>query len=141
MSSLENPPPSGDGTQNKGTGNAVPASPDSSNSPASNTSTGADTPEESAPERREISVRSAPRFVPFLVLGGLLGVVVAAFIAYGIPGGVGYDPQTVFGFFMVLCAAGGVIVGGIVALVLDRLSVRRAKRAFVEPASDSDGAA
>jgi hypothetical protein len=84
------------------------------------------------PERRGITVRRAPKYVPFLILGGLLGIAVAAFIAYALPGDASYDPGSVFGFFMVLCAAGGVILGAIVALILDRLSVRRAQQAVVE---------
>ena len=48
-----------------------------------------------------------------------------------------YDASSVFGFFMILCAAGGVILGAVAALVLDRISVRRAERAVVEPVPDS----
>lgn len=83
-------------------------------------------------ERRGITVRRAPRYVPFLILGGLVGIAVAAVIAYGRPGNETYDPGTVFGFFMVLCGAGGVILGAIAALILDKLSVRRAQQAVVE---------
>ena len=90
------------------------------------------------PERREVTVRRAPKYVPFLILGGLVGVAVAAIIAYALPGDEGYDAGSVFGFFMVLCAAGGVILGALVALVLDRMSVRRAERAVVESAPDAD---
>ena len=91
-------------------------------------------------ERREITVRRAPKYVPFLILGGLVGIAVAAVIAYGRPGNETYDPGTVFGFFMVLCGAGGVILGAITALILDRLSVRRTQHAVVEavPESESD---
>lgn len=92
----------------------------------------------SVPERREVTVRRAPKYVPFLILGGLVGVAVAALIAYALPGDEGYDASSVFGFFMVLCAAGGVILGALVALVLDRMSVRRAERAVVESAPDAD---
>jgi hypothetical protein len=84
------------------------------------------------PERREITVRRAPKYVPFLILGGLLGIAVAAIIAYALPGDASYDPGSVFGFFMVMCAAGGVILGAIAALILDRLSVRRTQQAVVE---------
>lgn len=90
-----------------------------------------------APERRSVTVRRAPRYVPFLILGGLLGVVVAAVIAYGLPGDEGYDANSVFGFFLTFCAAGGAILGAVVALVLDRLSVRRAEHAVVESVPDS----
>ncbi len=94
-----------------------------------------DTP--AAPERRAVTVRRAPKYVPFLIAGGLLGVAVAALIAYGLPGDEGYDANSVFGFFLTFCAAGGAILGAAVALVLDRLSVRRAERAVVESVPDS----
>ena len=92
----------------------------------------------SVPERREVTVRRAPKYVPFLILGGLVGVAVAAVIAYAFPGDASYNRGSVFGFFMVLCAAGGVILGAAAALVLDRMSVRRAEHAVVESAPDAD---
>jgi hypothetical protein len=90
-----------------------------------------------APERRTVTVRRAPKYVPFLIAGGLLGVAVAAVIAYALPADEGYDANTVFGFFLTFCAAGGAVVGAVVALVLDRRSVRRAERAVVESAPES----
>ncbi|CAN7554486.1 hypothetical protein [Arthrobacter sp. LjRoot14] len=88
--------------------------------------------EDTPAERREITVRRAPKYVPFLILGGLVGIIVAAVIAFALPGDPGYEPSSVFGFFLVLFGAGGVILGAIVALLLDRLSVRRAQHAVVE---------
>ena len=90
------------------------------------------------PERREVTVRRAPKYVPFLILGGLLGVAVAAVIAYALPGDASFDRSSVFGFFMILCAAGGVILGAATALALDRRRVRRAEHAVVEAAPDAD---
>ena len=92
------------------------------------------------PERREITVRRAPKYVPFLILGGIVGIAVAAVIAYALPGDASYDRSAVFGFFMVLCGAGGVILGAIAALVLDRLSVKRAQHAVVEAAPETEQA-
>jgi hypothetical protein len=94
-------------------------------------------PETPAPERREVTVRRAPKYVPFLILGGLLGFAVAAVLAYGVPGDESYDAGTVFGFFLVPFAAGGAILGAVAALLLDRLSVRRAQHAVVEAVPDS----
>ena len=100
--------------------------------------------EETPAERREITVRRAPKYVPFLILGGLVGVMVAAVIAYGLPGDESFDRGSVFGFFLVMFGAGGAILGAVTALLLDRRSVKRQQRAIVEAVPDSepdDGAA
>jgi hypothetical protein len=95
-------------------------------------------PEHGIPERREITVRRAPKYVPFLILGGLVGFAAAAVIAYALPGDASYDRGAVYGFFMVPCAAAGVILGAIAALVLDRASVRRARRGVVEAVPETE---
>lgn len=94
--------------------------------------------EEHPAERREVSVRRAPKYVPFMVLGGLAGVGAAAVVAYGLPGDASFDPGAVFGFFMVMFAAVGAILGAVLALVLDRRSVKRQQRAVVEAVPDSE---
>jgi hypothetical protein len=90
------------------------------------------------PERRGVTVRRAPRYVPFLILGGLVGIAAAAVVAFAVPGNETYDPGSVFGFFMILFAAGGALLGAATALVLDRLSVRRAEHAVVESVPDTE---
>jgi hypothetical protein len=94
--------------------------------------------EETPAERREVSVRRAPRYVPFLVLGGLVGVAAAAVVAYGLPGDPSFDRGSVFGFFLVMFGAAGAILGAVVALILDRLSVKRSKVAVVEAVPESE---
>ena len=86
---------------------------------------------------REITVRRAPKFVPFMILGAVVGAIVAAIIAYGRPADPAYDASTVFGFFLIVCIGGGVILFSILALILDRMSVKRAERAVVEAVPDS----
>ncbi|WP_442544596.1 hypothetical protein ACSBOX_02200 [Arthrobacter sp. KN11-1C] len=103
----------------------------SHNSPARNAAA-----DNGIPERRGITVRRAPKFVPFMGLGGVLGIIVAAFVAYGIPGDESFNTGAVFGFFLVSFAAGGVLLGAIAALVLDQVSVRRSRRAVVESVPD-----
>ncbi len=93
---------------------------------------------EQTPERREVTVRRAPRYVPFLVLGGLVGVALAAVVAYGLPGDASFDKGSVFGFFLVMFGAAGAILGAAAALLLDRLSVKRQQRAIVEAVPDSE---
>ncbi|MBB6405196.1 hypothetical protein [Arthrobacter sp. AZCC_0090] len=96
------------------------------------------TAHDGGPERRGITVRRAPKFVPFLALGGVAGIIAAAFVAYGLPGDASFDRGAVFGFFLVAFAAGGVLLGAVAALVLDKVSVRRAQRAVVESVPDSN---
>ncbi|MCX2748580.1 hypothetical protein OOZ51_12235 [Arthrobacter sp. MI7-26] len=90
------------------------------------------------PERRGVTVRRAPKFIPFLALGGVVGIIAAAFVAYGLPGDPSFDRSAVFGFFLVAFAAGGVLLGAVAALVLDKVSVRRSQRAVVESLPDSN---
>lgn len=94
--------------------------------------------EETPAERREVIVRRAPKYVPFLILGGLVGVAVAAVVAYGLPGDESFDRGSVFGFFLVMFGAGGAILGAVTALLLDRRSVKRQQRAIVEAVPDSE---
>ena len=96
-------------------------------------------PSEQPPaERREVTVRRAPKYVPFLILGALVGSAAAALVAYGLPGSTSFDAGSVFGFFLVLFAGGGAILGAVLALVLDRRSVKRQRRAVVEAVPDSE---
>ena len=50
-----------------------------------------------------------------------------------------YTREAVLGFFFVVLALPGVALGSIAALILDRISVRRAKHAVVEAADDEPG--
>jgi len=99
-------------------------------------------------EQRQITVRTAPKYVPFLVLGGLVGLAVAAVSAYGFPTAQSvsnparaYDPSTVFGFLAVLFAGIGVVLGAIVALILDRVGRKRSRIATVQALSAEENRA
>ncbi|MDP5228143.1 MULTISPECIES: hypothetical protein [Arthrobacter] len=99
-------------------------------------------------EERQITVRTAPKYVPFLVAGGLIGLVVAAISAFGFPTvqsvsnpARSYDPSTVFGFLAVLYAGLGVALGAVVALVLDRVGRRNSRVATVRALSSEENRA
>lgn len=94
--------------------------------------------EETPAERREVTVRRAPKYVPFLILGAVVGIIAAAVVAYAVPGDASFDPGAVFGFFLIMFAAIGAILGAGLALVLDRRSVKRQQRAVVEAVPDSE---
>ncbi|GAC1451028.1 MAG: hypothetical protein PVSMB10_06000 [Pseudarthrobacter sp.] len=94
--------------------------------------------EEMPAERREVTVRRAPKYVPFLMLGAVVGVAVAAVVAYALPGDGSFDRGAVFGFFLITFCAAGAILGAVAALVLDRRSVKRQERAVVEAVPESE---
>jgi len=92
-------------------------------------------------DRREmVRVRRAPKFSVFLLLGAALGVVVALILTFAFQGTVEKSPNTglvytqgqVFGFLLLICITVGVALGGIVALVLDRRSSRRARDVTID---------
>ncbi|MCC3265711.1 hypothetical protein MUG94_15115 [Arthrobacter gengyunqii] len=84
------------------------------------------------PERREITIRRAPRFVPFLLLGVIAGFIAALLVAYVGPENPTYTREATLGFFTVMFAIPGVALGALVALLLDWISVRKTRRAVVE---------
>ncbi|MGO4385622.1 hypothetical protein [Specibacter sp. RAF43] len=89
-------------------------------------------------ERRALTVRRAPKFVPFMIAGAIVGVIAAALFALLGPGGAEFDRSSVFGFLTVLLLIPGAGLGAIAALVLDRRSLRRSRRAVVESVPEQD---
>ena len=90
------------------------------------------------PERREITVRRAPRFVPFMALGVIAGFIAAIVVAYGGPEDPEFTRSATLGFFTMVFALPGLALGALLALLLDWISVRKTRRATVE-GLDSDG--
>lgn len=94
-------------------------------------------------ETDEVTIRRAPKFPAFMILGGALGAV-ATLIAtslFPVDPAVGFGP--LFAYFAIYGVTAGVVVGAVVAIVLDRVSARRAKpvaveREVVPPAEDAD---
>lgn len=88
------------------------------------------------PQRRDLVVRRAPRVGVFLVIGAVLGVLAAFVVTVTGPQNPDFTFGTIFGFFVVVLAMPGVAVGGLVWLVLDRLSKRRAYTVHAEAVED-----
>jgi len=87
----------------------------------------------------EVRVRRSPRYGVFLVLGAALGVLVAMILTFAFDStgkvagnGAVYSQGQVFGFLALVGIAVGLAVGGLVALVLDRIVGRRARTARVD---------
>ena len=95
-------------------------------------------PESTSGEPRKLQVRRAPKYVPFLIAGGLAGVATAALFAFLFPSDGDFAPSSVFGLFAVLMVLPGVGMGALVALVLDRQGRRKAKTLLAESLPDDD---
>jgi hypothetical protein len=65
-------------------------------------------------------VRSAPKFTAFLLTGALAGLLVGVLLSLIGPADASYDPSAVLGFLGLIFAGLGMLVGGIVAVLLDR---------------------
>jgi hypothetical protein len=91
---------------------------------------------EKPPQRRQVTIRRAPKFAPFMGLGALIGFVAALIVAYTGPADPTLTRESVLGFFTVVFAIPGLLIGGLVALLLDRISVRRMKQATAERTND-----
>lgn len=89
---------------------------------------------ESAEHRIETAqLRRSPRYVVFFVLGGALGVLVALILTLAFDGTVDdsaaitYSTGQVFGFLALVGVTVGIALGGVVALIFDRVFSRRAR--------------
>jgi hypothetical protein len=80
----------------------------------------------------EVTIRRAPKYPIFLILGGALGSIATLVLTMLQPADplVGYP--ALFGYFLLYGLPTGVALGALVAIVLDFISRRTAKRATAE---------
>lgn len=87
-----------------------------------------------------VRVRRAPKYSVFLAAGAALGLVVALILTFFFDGtdgtsrntGLVYTQTQVFGFLALIFITVGVALGGIVALILDRMLARRTREVTVD---------
>jgi hypothetical protein len=87
---------------------------------------------------RDVTVRRAPKFVPFMAIGAVLGFIAAFVVAYTGPEDPTLTRESILGFFTISFALPGLLLGALVVLVVDRRSVRRAERARAERTFDDE---
>lgn len=138
--SSEQPPPRNGDADVPAPDTATPAreSPGPGSAPQQTPARPSSDAERQAPARREVTVRHAPRFAPFMGLGVLVGVIIAAIVAYAGPGDATLTRESIFGFFIMVFAIPGLLLGALLVLVLDRISVRRSRRAVAERTYDDE---
>jgi hypothetical protein len=120
---------------------AQPNTPDEPQAPASGFDTDELEPNAVVEEHIEtVRVRRSPKYSVFLAGGAALGVLVAMILTFTFNGtggtspntGLVYSPSQVFGFLLLICITLGVVVGGVVALLLDRSLAKRTRDVVVD---------
>ncbi|EZP27562.1 hypothetical protein [Microbacterium oleivorans] len=84
-------------------------------------------------------LRRSPRFAAFFGVGAALGILIALILTFAFGDGqisestgARYSQSQVFGFLLLGCVPVGVALGGVVALVFDRVLGRRQRTVQIE---------
>jgi NhaP-type Na+/H+ or K+/H+ antiporter len=80
----------------------------------------------------EVRIRRAPRIPVFLVLGAVAGALVTLILTASFPADPTVGFGALFGYFAIYGVPAGVVLGALVALIVDRVSTRRARRVTME---------
>jgi hypothetical protein len=86
----------------------------------------------SDPQRRSVRVRRSPKISVFLLVGAVIGALVAIIAVNLTPADPTVPTVQAIAFLIALLAPAGAVVLGAVALVIDRASERRARTVEAE---------
>ena len=76
---------------------------------------------------QRVKIRRVPRFLPFMVTGGIIGVVVALLIGANIPEEQ-RTAEPLVTYLVAYIGGIGVVLGIVAALILDRIGLAKAKQ-------------
>jgi NhaP-type Na+/H+ or K+/H+ antiporter len=80
----------------------------------------------------QVTVRRAPRIPAFIAVGAVLGALVTLVLTSLFPADPSVGFGALFAYFALYGVTGGVVLGAIVGIILDRVSTRRAKTVTVQ---------
>ncbi|TFD80041.1 hypothetical protein [Cryobacterium fucosi] len=101
----------------------------------------AEQPEQQVPESGEgvtlvgqarVSVRRSPRYLNFMILGAVVGALLALLLTVVFPANAEFAPSQVFGFLLLAGVVAGVAIGAVAAMVIDRVTGRSAATVVVD---------
>jgi F0F1-type ATP synthase assembly protein I len=72
------------------------------------------------PSEQPRKLRRSPNFKAFLITGGLVGLLIGFILSVFGQADARYDASATLGYLGLICASLGVLVGGIIAVLLDR---------------------
>jgi hypothetical protein len=88
-------------------------------------------PDQQQPDEQDVRIRRAPKYGRFMIVGGGLAAIITFVLTASFP----VDPKVgffaLFGYFALFGVTAGVLLGALVALVLDRAGLKRARPATV----------
>ena len=83
-------------------------------------------------------MHAAPKFWPFMGVGAALGVIIALISAFTGPESAEFTRGSVAGFLAVGFGMVGVLLAGIAFVIVDRVTLKRARRATAVPTGDPE---
>ena len=81
---------------------------------------------------QDVKIRRAPKIGAFLVVGGLIGMLTTLVLTSLFPSDPNVGFIALFAYFCLFGIPAGVVLGALLALLLDRISRRRARDAVAE---------
>jgi hypothetical protein len=85
-----------------------------------------------------VSVRRAPRYYRFMLVGLIVGIVITLILTFGFPEQDDFNRLQVFGFVGIFVVALCVGLGALIAILLDRSSRKRARTVSAERMEEHD---
>lgn len=92
------------------------------------------------PDVEEVTVRRAPKFPAFMIVGGGIGAIATLILTAMFPVDPSVGFAALFGYLAIFGITGGVVLGAVVAIILDRIATRRAKSLSAEVVREGDAA-
>jgi hypothetical protein len=83
-------------------------------------------PTETVVSESTLVVRRSPKYTNFMIVGAVVGAVLALILTVVFPQNAEFDPTQVFGFLLLGGIAVGVALSCVVAIILDRIVGRSA---------------
>jgi uncharacterized membrane protein len=87
---------------------------------------------------QDVKIRRAPKIGAFLVVGGLIGMLTTLVLTSLFPSDPNVGFVALFAYFCLFGIPAGVVLGALLALILDRVSRRRARDAVAERQTAAD---
>lgn len=80
----------------------------------------------------QVTVRRSPKFLTFMILGIILGIIAALILTFAFPNESEFTLTQIFGFMLLITGTLGGTLGLVFALIVDRYFSRHVKQATAE---------